>query len=891
MSSASVNNQHPSQQDGAFDNAYQLDAKTVLEILDVQKDQGLSAAEVECKQKQYGLNIINHANRKSSWVILLDQLRSLLTVLLLSAAALSFAFHDLAEGIAILVVIALNTGIGFYTERKAIRSIEALHQLGATLTLIRRNGNSKAVPAEQIVPGDIVLLNTGDIVTADLRLLQTTQLQCDESLLTGESTPVHKQTDTLIESVPLYARSNMAFKGTAILRGTAIGVTVATGMLSELGKISKLASEAAPAMTPLDKRLKRLSQQLIGATLCLVSIITLTGIASAREPLLMIKTGIALAVAAIPESLPIVATLALARGMWRLARRNALIKHLSAVETLGSVTVIFADKTGTLTQNRMSVTDLLLPQGQVQFANDRINTNNTSKDAIARAMRVCVLCNNATLVDDEHPDNNSGDPMELALLVAARNAGISISRRNKVSEQPFDPDTRMMTTYHQLGEDIIAAVKGAPEVILLQAEKLATDSGDVVLRANQKTYWLHKTSELAANGLRVLALAEKRGTNISDIDNSKLVFLGLIGLQDPPRLDARAEIEKAQQAGIKVVMVTGDNAVTATSIAHSVGISPSPINQAIEGHSIKPVEQLDTAEIEVMLNADVFARINPQQKLDLIALYQSAGQIVAMTGDGVNDAPALQKADIGISMGLRGTEVAKQASDMILKDDAFASITTAISQGRTIFSNIRQFVVYLLSCNISEILLVTLGVISGLPLPLLPLQILFLNLVTDIFPALALGAGENDDQVLHRPPRSPQTSIISRRHWLAILFYGAIITLSVLIAFLWALKQPDKHIYYPTTVAFLTLALAQMWHVFNMRSRRDGILSNRIVRNPYIWAALLISASLIAIAVYSPLMAKTLLLSTPDLVTWTVIITTSLIPLFIGQVLKQTQRL
>ncbi len=884
MPTSSAAHSYSGQKNNVLDNAYGLESKLILSKLNVEIDAGLSSDDIEYRQKHYGLNIINRGGHKSSWLMLLDQLRSLLTVLLLSAAALSFAFQDLAEGIAIVIVIALNTVIGFYTERKAIRSIEALRHLGTTLTLTRRDGHNKVIAAEQIVPGDIVLLNAGDAVTADLRILQATQLQCDESLLTGESTPVNKQADALIEPAPLYTRNNMAFKGTTVLRGSATGVAVATGMHSELGRISSLTSEAAPEMTPLDKRLKHLSQQLIGVTLCLATIITLIGIAGAREPILMIKTGIALAVAAIPESLPIVATFALARGMWRLARRNALIKHLSAVETLGSVTTIFTDKTGTLTQNRMTVTDLLLPQGEVRFSAGRIDSPPGSSAAIIRALRVCAWCNNATLATDEHVNDSSGDPMEQALLAAVMHADIPLPDQHKVGEQPFDPDTRMMITYHQCGEKVIAAVKGAPEVILAQAEQLASDDGEAMLSDSQRNFWLDKTSELAANGLRVLALAEKSGEDIASVDSHELVFLGLVGLQDPPRLDARAEIEKAQQAGINVVMVTGDNAVTAASIAAAVGISQAHNQQAIEGTKVKPAEQLNTVQRQALLDTDVFARINPQQKLDLISLYQHAGQIVAMTGDGVNDAPALQKADIGISMGVRGTEVAKQASDMILKDDAFGSITAAIAQGRTIFSNIRQFVVYLLSCNISEILLVTLGVISGLPLPLLPLQILFLNLVTDVFPALALGAGESDEQVLKRPPRSPQSPIIGRRHWLKILLYGSIITVSVLIAFLWALQQPDKQQYYPTTVAFLTLAFAQMWHVFNMSGHKGSIKNNHIVRNPYIWIALVISAGLLGMAIYSPLLAATLVLSTPDLTTWGVIVGASLIPLLIGQI-------
>lgn len=784
-----------------------------------------------------------------------------------------------------MVVIVVNAAIGFAAELKAVTSIEALRQLGLTETTVRRDGNNVVLPAEQLVPGDIVRIESGDVISADLRLIAASQLECDESTFTGESVPVAKSPEPVDHDVPVAKMSSMAFKGTAITRGTAEAVVVATGIQTELGKISRLVESAQEEVTPLEKRLNRMSKQLMWVAIVIAAIVLFVGLASGRDAELMLKTAIALAIAAIPEGLPIVATLALARGMWRLARRNALVERLSAVETLGSVTVIFSDKTGTLTENRMTVSDLIVPDLVVHFEPSGPDTIDTGVPLLHRAARVCTLCNDAELTGDNDL-RGIGDPMELALLQVAGRLGLSIAEGEKVYEVPFDPTARMMATVHRLEEEFLVAVKGAPETLIEKATLIANDSGETEFTDAERNKWLTSTRRYAADGLRVLALAEKTVSSIDDALFDDLVFLGLVALHDPPREDARAAIAAARQAGIKLVMVTGDNAETGASVARRVGLMDDSNAIVVEGKDLYTPGEATLDDNRQLLDTAVFARVSPEQKLDLIALYQRAGEIVAMTGDGVNDAPALKKADIGVAMGLRGTPVAKEAADLVIKDDALASILAAIRQGRVIYNNIRFFVIYLLSCNLSEVLIVAIGVASGLPLPLMPLQILFLNFVTDVFPALALGFGEGETDVLRRPPRTPQESILMRRHWYAIVFYGVTLAVAVLSAFIWATMRPGNSPDYPVTVAFLTLAFAQMWHVFNMRSRFSRSPRNQVTANPYIWGALALCALITVGAIYVPTVASVLNLVWPDMTTWGLIAVASLSPLILGQLLK-----
>jgi len=855
-------------------------------------ERGLSAAEIPALQAAFGPNSLEQSQTKSVWLILANQFKSLLTLLLIAAAVLSFLFGDMAEGFAILVVIIINCAIGFWAEHKADRSMAALRQMGKTTTRVRRDGKVLTVRSESLVPGDVVLLEAGDIVPADIALVESTRLQSDESLLTGESVPVDKATGDRGEPP---AAAGLVFKGASITRGTALGVVTATGWQSELGQIADLAEQAEGATSPLERRLGKLTEQLLLVVVALMAALIIFGIAAGRESMLMIKTGVALAVAAIPEGLPIVATLALARGMWRLAERNALIERLSAVETLGSVTTIISDKTGTLTENQMKVVAVETPvavrsgaSAESGAAGRGAADRGAADRGADRAYRVCALCFSG---DDA---GHLTDPMERALVEAAADAGFDTETLSlnhpRIEEEAFDPDLRMMATRHQATEGDLLLAKGAPEAILETCSHVATGVDTRDLSPDDRTYWLDCATAMASKGLRVLALAEKTGKSLVPPFYQGLTFVGLVGLEDPPRADAAAAVRDAQSAGIQVVMATGDNACTALNIAEAVGIHRGDGYPTLEGGDLTDLEAMSEGERKRLLGTAVFARMTPRHKLNLIDFYQKNGAVVAMTGDGVNDAPALKKADVGIAMGQRGTEVAKEAAAMILRDDAFASIVVAVQQGRVIFSNIRKFVIYLLSCNLSEVLVVTLSILLGLPLALLPLQILFLNLVTDVFPALALGFGKGDAEILHRPPRPKSEGLLQRRHWQAIVGYALMMTAAVYAAFLWALAQPDKPPNYAGTVAFMTLATGQLWHVFNMRSRKAALVRNQVMSNIYVWLAIGLCLALLAAAGLSPFLRGLLTLAPLDAEGMQIVLGIGLLPLLLGQIAKQLAR-
>jgi Ca2+-transporting ATPase len=874
-------------------------AEDVLGTLGVEKERGLSLPEVQQRQQEYGKNTLKAAAAKSALAIILDQFKNLIVVLLLAAAILSLFFGDYLEAVAIGVVIVINAAIGFFTELRATRSMEALQRLGTVSSKARREGTVLEIPADELVPGDIVILEGGDIVSADLRVIEASRLQADESTLTGESVPVGKAVRQIDADAVLAERKNMLFKGTSVTRGSGEGVVVGTGMKTELGKISTLVEEAEEEITPLEKRLDQLARKLIWVTLFIAALIALAGILSNKGIFLMIETGIALAVAAIPEGLPIVATLALARGMLRMARRNALVRRLSAVETLGATNVIFTDKTGTLTENRMSVATLMLDDGEVTlvgdsraavFQQDGKRIDPSESGALIEALKVGVLCSNASLAeDDRFEEKNVGDPLEIALLHAGSLAGVTHSRLHKempeVREEAFDPELKMMATFHRQNNDYYVAVKGAPEAVITVCDSVMGSDGERGLSEDERKRWLKKNEEMAEKGLRMLALARKHVSSADENAYENLALVGLVGLHDPPRTEVHSALEMCRQAGVRVIMVTGDQPVTARNIGMRIGLLDSDA-EVMMGRELKAPEKLSQDEIEHILRVPVFARVDPEQKLNLIDLHQDSGSIVAMTGDGVNDAPALKEADIGVAMGLRGTQVAHEAADIVLKDDAFATIVAAIEQGRIIFNNIRKFVVYLISCNVSEVMSVALASFLSIPLPILPLQILFLNLITDVFPALALGAGEGDAGIMKRLPRDPKEAILGKRHWILVSVYGFLITVSVLGVLLVAIRGLNFAREKAMTVSFLTLAFAQLWHVFNMRDQGSRLLRNGITRNRYVWGALLLCVALIMVAVYVPVFATVLKVVDPGLDGWLLIAGASIITLVVGQSVK-----
>ncbi len=876
----------------------------VLKQFGVQLADGLDAPKIQARLREYGPNLLREVKRQTALLIFVHQFKNLIVALLVGAGVLSLLFQQWREGAAIAAVIVINAAIGFFTELRATRSMEALRRLGGVDCRVRRDGSVRVVRAEELVPGDIVLLEGGDVVTADLRLIKASRVQVDESALTGESLPVAKQIEPVDRSAPLAERASMLFKGTSVTRGSGEGVVVATGMATELGRISSLVQEASEESTPLERNLDRLGRNLIWVTVVIAVFVASSGILTGKDVFLMIETAIALAIAAIPEGLSIVATIALARGMWRMARRNALINRLAAVETLGSTTVIFTDKTGTLTKNLLTVTSITLDTGSIEvtpsedekppFARDGDPIDPSQHLPLREALEVGVLCNNASLsLNVEGQIESTGDPLEVALLRAGLKGNVTResleASLRRIGEEAFDAETKMMATVYRNSGDLRVYVKGAPESVLQTSSSVLGEEGVRPMDDRLRQQWILENDRMADQGLRVLALAAKTTRSEEDPPYQDLTFVGLVGLLDPPRQDVSDAIAVCRHAGIEVVMVTGDQPVTARNVGIEVGLIGEESAKVVHGTELKLLDELTQDEKSRLQRTSIFARVTPGQKLDLVALHQEEGAIVAMTGDGVNDAPALKKADIGIAMGLRGTQVAREASDIVLKDDAFSTIVAAIEQGRVIFSNIRKFVLYLISCNLSEVMVISFASAVRAPLPILPLQILFLNFVTDVFPAFALGVGEGYTRVMACPPRPPAEPILTRRHWSSAIGYGLLITGAVLGAFALSFTWLELDPHGAVTVSFLTLAFAQLWHVLNMRDRGSGIIRNEVVRNPWVlWSWLLCTALLVS-AVYLPGLSHALRVVDPGRRGWFLVMAMSLVPVGLGQTIQSVR--
>ena len=848
---------------------------------------GLNDREVALRRQRYGPNEVPQAGSKTPWHIFLDQWKDPIILILATAAVLAYLFTDTWEAAAILVVVAFSVGIGFFMERQAYRTLETLRILGQARTRVRRSGKNTEVRAADLVPGDLVVLGPGDLVPADLRLCRAEQLSVKESVLTGESAPVFKRDVILPAGTPLMQRKNMLYKGTVVLTGSGCGLVVATATDTEFGKIQALAVSAEPPRTPLEKKLRRLSLRLIWLTLFLALAIAGIGYLRGVGLVATIETGMALAIAAIPEGLPIVATIALAQGMLRLARRQVVVKNLEAVQTLGATDVILTDKTGTLTEDALRVHRLLLDTGGDKP--EEIAPEALRDELIARPdefpailLQAGVLCNNADPADSM----GSGDSIEKALLGFAIEHGYSVSEMREARperwELPFDPGRKYMATVHQKKEGYITFVKGAFETLAEHCPQVMSRQG--VRPFAPGNAWSEAVSSLASQGLRTLAFAYRTTPAMPHPDEvlQGLVLLGVVGFLDPPRTDVRPVFDIYRKAGIHVVMVTGDHPDTARRIAEEVGLLPASDPQApvVSGTDLTGTPyQTDGVR--------VFARVLPEQKLDLVSHYQQQGHIVGMIGDGINDVPALKKADIGIATGLRGTEAAREASDVILKNDSFGAIECAIRQGRVVFANIRHFVIYLLSCNLAEILVVGVAALANLPAPLLPMQILFLNLVTDVFPALALGLGKGEKGIMEQPPRDPALPVLERADWLRTLAFGLGISAAVLGVVLYAglvLHLPAQAI---NNLAFNTLVMAQLLHVFNLPRKSLLRGSNEVTRNPYIWGALMFSAGVTALAYYVPPLARVLELDPVSPGLWHLPLAFSLVFLLVLQAGKE----
>jgi P-type Ca2+ transporter type 2C len=802
-------------------------------------ERGLSSAEASRRLARDGPNELERRGGPSVWSLAAAQFRGVAVWVLAAAAVASGLLGEWTDAAAILAILVLDAVLGFVQEFRAERALLALRRLAAPTSRVLRDGSPATVPSREVVRGDVLLLDAGDVVPADSRLASAHSLRTLESALTGESVPVEKTTDPIegedAERTSVGDRTNVVFAGTSIVAGRGAAVVVATGASTELGRIANLLESAGRDETPLQRRLDRLGIALVWASLAVVALVFALGLVRHVPLLDMALTAVSLAVAAIPEGLPAVVTIALALGVQRMVKRHVLVRRLPAVETLGSTSVICSDKTGTLTQNEMTVRALIVGGREVRVTGEGYATRgefhvdgsavdpSTSSD-LRRALWIGAACNSASLRRD---GGIVGDPTEAALLVAAAKGGIATdavqAEEPLVEEIPFDSTRKRMTTIRRTKGGDVAYVKGAPESMVPRC--IAALEGTTVrpLDAAAAERIRAENARLAARALRVLALAERRlsepSTRAEDVERD-LVFVGLVAMNDPARPEARASVETCRRAGIRTVMITGDHRATAVAIAQDLGILGSG-DRAVAGDEL---ERTTDAELERDVDRiAVYARVSPEHKLRIVRAWRRRGAVVAMTGDGVNDAPALKEADIGVAMGLAGTEVSKEASDMILTDDDFSSIVAAVEEGRAIFDSIRKFAFYLLSCNVGEILTMLVASVLGWPLPLLPLQILWVNLVTDGLPALALGVDPAEPGVMERPPRRRDEGILTRRFVGDVLGVGAMIAACALLAFALVLFVEDEGLVRARTAAFTVLSASQLVHSFNCRSERESI--------------------------------------------------------------------
>lgn len=829
---------------------------------------GLSPEEAEKRLQEYGPNELKEKKKKTVFMMFLDQFKDFMIIVLMAAAVISGIIGEPSDTIAIVVIVVLNAVIGFVQEYRAEKAMAALKKMAAPTATVIRNGMPENIPASQLVPGDVVLLDAGKVVPADLRLTEAAQLKVEEAALTGESIPVEKHTKALHdELLPIGDRKNMAYKGTFVTYGRGVGVIAATGMDTELGKIATMLQEEEEVKTPLQKRLTTFGRKLAIAVLAICAIVFTVGIMRGEQVFLMLLTAISLAVAAIPEALPAVITISLALGAKKMVRQNALVRKLPAVETLGSVTYICSDKTGTLTLNKMTVEEIYV-DGKIVGSQELSQRSKDSKSKTDdyRLATIDHLMTALALSNDSQLDSGGdiiGDPTEIALYNIARDNGFDKKEleRNfpRVAEIPFDSDRKCMTTFHKKSEvrsqksgeknGYISFTKGAIDVLLEKSKDILTSEGlgsinrEAILRVNEK---------MAADGLRVLGMA-MRGWDSLPEDMSPesvetgLTVLGLIGMMDPPREEAKEAVALCKTAGIRPVMITGDHPLTAKAIAKRLGIIEDGSKAVITGREL---DRLSLEEFEKRVeHISVYARVAPEQKLKIVKALQDKGQFVAMTGDGVNDAPALKRADIGIAMGITGTDVSKEAAHMILLDDNFATIVKAVKEGRKIYDNIRKFVKYLLTTNSGEIWTLFLAPLAGLPIPLLPIHILWINLMTDGLPALALSVEPAEGGVMKRPPRHPKESIFAHGLGIHAIWVGLLMGGIVLFTQAWSIKTGHGHW---QTMVFTVLCLTQLGHVLAIRSEKESLFKMGLFSNKPLLGAVILSFVFQMLTIYVP---------------------------------------
>ncbi len=891
-----------------------LSSNDVAERLNVDPTKGLTLSESQDRLAKFGPNTLSQAKQRTIFAILVTQFRSLIVLLLAVATMIAFTMGDHVEAIAILVVIVLNAAIGFFTEWRAAHALSALQKQSVRVAQVVRDGKETEIPADELVQGDLVVLVAGARVPADGRIIECVRLQIEESALTGESNAVSKTTDPVgDENAVLGDRLNMAFLGTTVTDGRGRLLVTAIGSETEVGKIGTLIDEATTRATPLEQKLAQLGRLLIVVTIVLCAIIVFAGwIRGVNDFWHMLEIGISLAIAAVPEGLPAVATMTLAVGMQRMATMRALVRRLAAVETLGSTTVICTDKTGTLTKNEMTVCVLMLDQRRIEVTGNGYSLDgsfleggklsNLNDKHLTLALHIGMLCNDAKLERSDGKEIVLGDPTEAALIVVAEKAKISqvdlAAQFPRISEVPFDSVSKSMSTVHTTPDGkVVAYFKGAPGRMIEASSRQVLGSDIQAITGQGRQKWIDANEQLAGSALRVLALAyrELQPGYDESVLCEDLTFVGLVGMSDPLREEAKKAIETCREAGIRTIMITGDQQSTATEIATQLGIDVDHEGRRMRTVHGSELEGLDDAGWKKLVaGTSVFARVSPEHKLLIVDALQRQGHIVAMTGDGVNDAPALKKADIGIAMGIKGTEVAKENADMVITDDNFASIVGAVEQGRIIYGNILRFIHYLLSCNISEILTVFIALMIGWPLPLVALQILWLNLVTDIFPAFALALEPSAPNVMKRSPRDPAESLLPLPFIALIVWQGLLLTTVTLFAFgigLYWYSDNEDGLRRASTLAFMTLSFSQVFHVFNARSQTRSAFTDRLFTNGWLWGAVGICLLLQFAAVYIPLLQTVLHTVPPTVPEWGLIAVCSLFPLAAVELVKVFQRL
>ena len=875
-----------------------LPPERVLQLLASEPD-GLSDAEAARRLARVGANALRAAPPESAWRILARQFRSLVVLLLAVATLASLALGERLDAAAIAVVLLINVTLGFVTELRARRAMHALLRLEVARASVVRDGQRRDVDARELVPGDVVEVEAGQVVPADVRLLEATELRVVEAALTGESLPVSKRAQVeLPPDAPLPERVTMLYKATSAAAGRARAVVTDTGMRTEVGRIGELVSTIADERTPLEQRLDELGRQLIWLALGVAAVVAALRWRQGAPLLDVIETGLALAIAAVPEGLPAVVTIAMAVGVRRMAKRRALVRRLPAVETLGAVTVICTDKTGTLTTGMTTATTYVTDARRLRLTGSGLAPDGDFVDAmtgapagidptLATALTIGALCNRADVAQDE--DNEwvaRGDPTESALLVAARKAGIErealLDELPEVAELPFSSERKLMATFHESGGALVVMVKGAPGTVLQRCSWLRTAAGDVPFDEDRHAAMLAWNEELARDGLRVLALATGTVARAGAMSLTSLTMIGLVGMEDPPAAGVAATVQRFRDAGIRTVMLTGDQLVTAEAVARTVGVL-GPGGASLDARSLSTLD--GDALLTRLATVNVLSRVSPEDKLRVVGGLQRRGEIVAMLGDGVNDAAALRKADIGVAMGGRGTDVAKEAADVVLQDDRFETIGVAVEEGRVVAANIRKFVFYLFSCNLAEVLVLLVAGVAGLPAPLLPLQVLWLNMITDTFPALALALEPAEPDLMRRPPRPPDARLLSGSTIGAVGVYATLITLVTLAAFLIG-RADSARAADAVTMSFTTLALAQVLHLGNARSRAAVVRPARAFRNAYALGAAVVAMLLqLAAVAWRPL--GIVLGTRPlDLREWIIVLLLAAVPAVFGQLWK-----